>query len=227
MTATILLFDLDGTLVNAGGAGRKAMAAAFATVCQAPHAVDSVDMRGMTDLAIFRTALAAIGHPAQAELLDRLAESYLTLLREEVARAERYVVLPGVAALLDMLAQEPRVAVGLGTGNLLRGARIKLERGGIDHHFAFGGFGSDHEARQEILRIGAARGAARLGEPLANCRVVVIGDTPRDVEAGLGIGAEVVGVGTGGFAAEELVHLGAVRAFGNLSEPGVATALVG
>jgi phosphoglycolate phosphatase-like HAD superfamily hydrolase len=227
MTPAVLLFDLDGTLVNAGGAGRRALAAAFGVVCQAPNAVDRVDLRGMTDLAIFRVALAAVGHPCDASVLSRLAESYLTLLEDEVARAERYEVLPGVATLLGALSAKSGVAVGLGTGNLERGARIKLERGGIDHHFAFGGFGSDHEAREEILRIGAERGAVRLGVPLTSCRVVVIGDTPRDVEAGLRLGGEVVGVGTGGYPPQELIALGATHAFPDLSAPGVAAALVG
>jgi phosphoglycolate phosphatase len=189
--------------------------------------VDRVDMRGMTDPAIFRIALAAIGHPCDAGVLTRLAEGYLGLLEDEIARAERYEVLPGVASLLELLSSKSHLGIGLGTGNLERGARIKLERGRIDHHFAFGGFGSDHEAREEILRIGAERGRARLGVPLTSCRVVVIGDTPRDVEAGLRIGAEVVGVGTGGYPPQELIELGATRAFPDLSAPGVAAALMG
>jgi phosphoglycolate phosphatase-like HAD superfamily hydrolase len=223
----VLLFDVDGTLVNAGGAGRRALAAAFAAVCQAPEAVERLDLRGMTDSAIFRDALRAIGHPADDGVLGRLAESYLSLLPAEIARADRYEVLPGVVGLLEALGGKPGFGIGLGTGNLERGARIKLERGRIDHHFAFGGFGSDHEARKEILRIGAERGAARLGVALTRCRVVVIGDTPRDVEAGLGIGGEVVGVGTGGYQPQKLIELGATYAFPDLSAPGVAAALEG
>ena len=227
MTPTVLLFDVDGTLVNAGGAGKRAMAAAFGAVCQAPEAVDRLDLRGMTDSAIFRDALRAIGHPSDDGVLSRLAESYLSLLPGEIARAEQYQVLPGVVGLLETLGGRPALGIGLGTGNLERGARIKLERGGIDHHFAFGGFGSDHEAREEILRIGAVRGAAYLGVPLARCRVVVIGDTPRDVAAGLGIGGEVVGVGTGGYPPPKLIELGASYGFPDLSAPGVAAALAG
>jgi phosphoglycolate phosphatase-like HAD superfamily hydrolase len=227
MTPTVLLFDVDGTLVNAGGAGKRAMAAAFEAVCQAPEAVERLDLRGMTDSAIFRDALRAIGHRSDDGVIARLAERYLSLLPGEIARADRYEVLPGVPGLLEALGGRPELVVGLGTGNLERGARIKLEHGGIDHHFPFGGFGSDHEAREEILRIGAERGAARLGVPLARCRVVVIGDTPRDVEAGLRIGGEVVGVGTGGYPPPRLIELGARYAFPDLSAPGVAAALEG
>jgi phosphoglycolate phosphatase-like HAD superfamily hydrolase len=119
------------------------------------------------------------------------------------------------------------VAVGLGTGNLREGARIKLERAALAHHFTFGGFGCDHEHRPTIVRIGAERGAARLGRPLEACRVVVVGDTPRDVEAARAIGADSVTVETSGIAAAVLRAAGATHVFPDLSRAGVLEALVG
>jgi len=226
MTPTVLLFDVDGTLVNAGGAGKRAMAAAFEAVCQAPEAVERLDLRGMTDSAIFRDALRAIGHRSDDGVIARLAERYLSLLPGEIARADRYEVLPGVPGLLEALGGRPELVVGLGTGNLERGARIKLEHGRIDHHFAFGGFGSDHEDRAELIRIGAARGAAALGVAATACRVVVVGDTPKDVAAARAIGAESLGVGTSNWTAAALYDAGATWAFADLAAPGAVHALL-
>src|SRR5262249_14150563 len=106
------------------------------------------------------------------------------------------------------------------------GARLKLAHGGLDAHFPFGGFGCDHEDRVELLRIGATRGAARLGTGLDACRVVVIGDTPRDAAAARGIGATCIGVSTSGCDATSLRAAGATHTFAALAAPGVLEALV-
>jgi phosphoglycolate phosphatase-like HAD superfamily hydrolase len=129
-------------------------------------------------------------------------------------------VLPGVPEILARLKERGGCAVGLGTGNIRRGAEIKLARGGLHQHFAFGGFGCDHEDRAELLRIGAERGAARLGRPRAACRVVVSGDTVRDVQAALAIGAACIGVGTGGIALAELLQAGATAVCADLRSAG-------
>jgi phosphoglycolate phosphatase-like HAD superfamily hydrolase len=223
--ATLLLFDLDGTLLHAGEAGRRALAGAMGEVCGAPHAIDTIDLRGMTDLAIFRAALTEIGREPEPSVLAELAQSYLGLLSGEIRRARGYRVLPGVKSLLVDLERVDGVVLGLGTGNLEMGARIKLDHGALSSHFVFGGFGSDHETRSEVLRIGVERGAARVGLDPSACRVIVIGDTPRDVSAGLAIGAEVVGVSTGGYAPQTLLASGASWAFDDLSDPGVLRCL--
>ena len=119
------------------------------------------------------------------------------------------------------------MGVGLGTGNVLAGARIKLSRVGIFEKFAFGGFGSDAEDRGALIRRGAERGAEHLKVPLAECRVVVIGDTPKDVDAAVSIGAESIGVGTGGFSKDELSQHGATHAFDSLATPGALDAMLG
>lgn len=223
---TVLLFDIDGTLLETGGAGRASMAGAFADVHGRAEAASGFSYAGMTDRAIVRRGLAALSVEATDEAIEAVLAAYLVRLADEVARSPSYRVLPGVTELVPSLLGLAHVAVGLGTGNVREGAYTKLRRGGIDGHFAFGGFGCDAEDRTELLRAGARRGAAALGAEVAACRVIVIGDTPKDVAAALGIGAACVGVGTGGTSAADLVALGARWGFATLADPGVRQALL-
>jgi phosphoglycolate phosphatase-like HAD superfamily hydrolase len=222
---TVLLFDIDGTLVSTGGAGRRAMVGAFIELHQASNVFEKLSFAGMTDRAIARHGLqAAAVSPTDVEI-DRLLDTYLGLLQAELARSEGYRILPGVAKVLAALEGKPNVAVGLGTGNVRRGAYAKLARGAIDTAFAFGGFGCDAEDRIELLRAGARRGAEQLGASLEECQVVVIGDTPKDVAAAKGIGAPCIGVTTGGFSTADLSACGARRVFETLDDDGVFEAL--
>jgi phosphoglycolate phosphatase-like HAD superfamily hydrolase len=223
---TVLLFDIDGTLVWTGGAGRRAMEATFLAMTGAREAV-SFTFAGMTDRAIVRAGLENAGRPVDEASIDRLIGTYLELLTETVRSATDYGVYPGIQQALDAVRGLASFAVGLGTGNVEPGARIKLGRVELADEFAFGGFGSDHEDRARLLAIGATRGAERLGVLREACRVIVIGDTPRDVQAALAIGAECVAVGTGGDSPESLVACGATRAFADLAAPGALEALLG
>lgn len=224
---TVLLFDIDGTLVTTGGVGRRAVERAFHRQHGRPDACSLIRFDGMTDRSITRLGLEAIGVTVSDELIESLLEAYVSELREEllVSTPETYRVHTGVAEVLAACVR-PNVAVGLGTGNIVEGARLKLEHVGLYQHFAFGGFGSDHELRVELIRIGAQRGAEQLGQPLAECRVVVIGDTPKDIDAARGIGAESIGVGTAAFTAAQLLEHGATYAFDDLTAPGVLEALL-
>ena len=180
----------------------------------------------MTDRAIIRGGLERVGLTSDATAIDAICATYLAALAEEMPHSEGFRVYPGVHAVLDALAGREAVAVGLGTGNLREGARIKLEHARLYHHFAFGGFGCDHELRPALVRIGAERGAARLGVPLAACRVVVVGDTARDVEAARSIGAASIAVETSGIPAATLHAAGATHVFPNLAHADVLTALL-
>ena len=224
---TVLLFDIDGTLLHAGGAGRRAITRVFAKRHGEGALFDDVRFHGMTDRAIVRGGLARAGLPCDEAAIDALCAAYLDALAEEVPRSAGFRVHPGVTVLLDALAGRDAVAVGLGTGNLREGARIKLEHARLHHHFPFGGFGCDHEDRATLVGVGARRGAAHLGVPLEECRVVVIGDTPHDVAAARAIGAAAVTVETGGCTAEDLSAAGATRVFPTLAAPGVCAALLG
>ncbi len=215
---TVALFDVDGTLVTTGGAGRRAMRTAFGEVCGAPHALDHVKLGGKTDPMILREGLAVIGRPFEPALVADILTRYLVRLEAELEQTDGYRVFEGVLPILDR-ARDLSVAVGLGTGNVEQGAMLKLGRGGLEHRFAFGGFGSDAEDRTELVRTGATRGAAALGVALSECRVIVVGDTPRDVYAAHGIGAHCIAVATGGYTTDVLVNAGADLVVERLDEP--------
>ena len=224
---TIALFDIDGTLIVTGGTGRRSVNRAFQKLHGRADACDSFGFDGMTDRLIARTGLAAIGVAASPDAIDAWLAEYLLALADEVARADgtRFRLLPGMQQAISA-ALDANMAVGLGTGNVREGARIKLERVGVHHHFRFGGFGCDAEARPEVIRLGAERGASALGVPLAQCRVVVIGDTPRDVHAAASIGAECIAVATGSYSVEQLLASGAQHTFSDFSEPVALSALL-
>lgn len=227
MRPTVLLFDIDGTLLSTGGAGRRAIERAFAEHLGRPDACSSFRFDGMTDRGIVRKALLAIDVEPTEAAIDDLLAAYVAVLEDEVARAPHYRIHAGMDRALDAVSGRDGFAVGLGTGNIREGARVKLSRGGLYDRFSFGGFGCDHEHRPTLIEIGARRGAERLGVPLERCRVVIIGDTPSDVAAAAAMGAESIGVGTGNFTPPALLACGATHAFGSLEEPGAIEALLG
>jgi len=223
---TILLFDVDGTLITTAGAARRAIERAFAARYGRRDAL-AFPFDGMTDRAIVRAALARIGaHPTEEEI-DGFLAVYLEHLADELERSTGCRLHPGMERAVEEASARPGCAVGLGTGNIREGARLKLERVSFYAPFRFGGFGCDHEDRAELIRIGAERGAACLGVPLAECRVVVIGDTPKDVAAARAIGAESIGVATGSFSVQQLLACGATFAFEDFARTEAIAALLG
>jgi phosphoglycolate phosphatase-like HAD superfamily hydrolase len=221
---TVLLFDIDGTLIDAGGAGRRAIESAFGRVTGRADACSHFTFDGMTDRAIVRAGLRAIGRPSDEPDIDEVIDAYLEALAVEIIDSSGYTTHPGVHEVLTR-GEQRGFAIGLGTGNVRRGARIKLDRSGLFPRFSFGGFGCDHEDRAELIRVGALRGAERLGCAPRACRVVVIGDTPKDVAAALAIGAESLAVATGRYDVAALAASGATAAFARLDEPGALAML--
>ncbi|MFZ5441542.1 MAG: HAD family hydrolase [Myxococcota bacterium] len=221
---TVLLFDIDGTLVTTGGAGRRAIQRAFEVLHGRPDACSHFKFGGMTDRAIARQGLTAIGVEPSDEAIDTLLARYVRVLEEEVARVPdaTYRVHAGMREAVAAAHREG-MAVGLGTGNIREGARVKLERVGLFSAFSFGGFGDDHELRAELIRRGAERGLALLG--VREARVVIIGDTPKDIEAAQAIGAESIAVTTGGFTRAQLSA--ATRVFDTLADEGALEATLG
>jgi len=228
MRPTVLLFDIDGTLLDTGGAGRRAVDRAFQELHGRPEACRGFSFDGMTDRGIVRLGLQAIGEPVDDEAIDALLARYVACLEESVRQTpdDRYRVHAGMREAIDA-AHSERMAVGLGTGNIREGARVKLNRVGLFEKFTFGGFGDDHELRPELIRKGAERGAQQLGVQLSAARVVVIGDTPKDVAAAQAIGAESIGVATGGYTSEQLRASGATRVFESLADPDALDATLG
>lgn len=195
---TLLLFDVDGTLVSTGGAGRLAMAQAFEEVCGRADALDDIEFGGMTDRSILRIGLERLGRELDEASFRAIVDAYVERLGATVEASDGYTVFPNVRETLEACAARG-VPMGLGTGNVRRGAEIKLAPAGLHRHFAFGGFGDDAEDRGELIHTAARRGAKHAGKSLDECRVVVIGDTPKDIEAARAIGAACVAVATGGF----------------------------
>ncbi len=223
---TVLLFDVDGTLVSTGGAGRRAMERAFVETRGDADTL-TFSFGGMTDRAIARRGLDDGLRPVSEAEIDRLLASYLVHLADEVPRSANFVVHDGVTALLALAAASEGVALGLGTGNVREGARLKLGHAGLFEKFSFGGFGCDDEDRAALLAVGRDRGVAALGAPRGACRVIVLGDTPRDVAAARAIGAEIVAVATGGTSAPSLQACAPDLLVDTLAHPAVHGFLLG
>ena len=224
----MILFDVDGTLVHAAGAGRRSLERVLSgEFGRVEHALSGLRLDGMTDRLIVREVLVALGRTFEDSLCDRILESYVVALREEI-QGPGFRVLPGVVEVLTDLATAG-ATVGLCTGNVAEGARLKLARGGIDRFFEWGpdaiaGFAHDGEARELLVRAALDRGASRLGWALDPGDALVVGDTPRDVSAARAHGVPVVGVATGRYGAEELRRAGAHGVLATLD--GAAPALL-
>ena len=227
MKPTVFLFDIDGTLISSGGAARGALLRGLATFLGRESVSLSFSFAGMTDRSILRMGLTELGAAVTEERIDDMLEVYLQGLQDAVTHAEHFRVHPGVRELLEWLEGRPGIALGIGTGNVERGARIKLERVALNRYFSFGGFGCDAEARPALIAAGAKRGAHQLGLPLAQCRVVVIGDTPKDVQAAHANDAQCIAVATGGASEEALAASKPEWLFSNLAQDGVREALLG
>lgn len=218
---TVVLFDIDGTLLLTGGAGRTAMEAAleatFGTRGPAGYRYD-----GKTDPLIVRESMRHAGVPD--EVIDaRMAETlscYLAGLTAALAApAHATRVLPGVPALVAAVDAADDLVLGLLTGNVIQGAALKLATAGLAHdRFVVGAYGSDHEERPQLAPVAQARATAHLGRPVAGDRIVIIGDTPADLTCGRPIGARAVGVATGGYRRDELEGYGAYALVDDLSD---------
>lgn len=217
-----LLFDLDGTLTKGGGAGSRAMGRALQARPQAVEELRRMRLDGMTDRSIARILLA-VGEdaalPLEARLpvvreeeIDAVLAQYLQALERECA-VNPYVPLPGVLALLPRLAQRDDVLLCLCTGNLLRGAQVKLASAGIVTPFRCAGTGSDAEPRPQIVRVAWQRAQA-----LGATRGLVIGDTPRDILAAHEAGLPACGVATGRYSAHDLAAHGAELVLSSFSD---------
>lgn len=220
----VVLFDIDGTLVDCGGVGRRSMQRAFADRYQRADACDAINFGGMTDRAIIRAGMTAIEAEISERAIDALIALYLRLLAAEIPHAERFRVLPGARELVA-LSLAVGHAVGLGTGNVRGGAQLKLERGGLWASFAFGGFGCDAEARAELLAVGRTRGASKLGKAPEDCKTLIVGDTPRDIAAAHAIGASCLAVTTGRFDEQQLRDAGATLVVDSLASDAARRAI--
>jgi len=208
----LVLFDIDGTLILSHGAGMRAFYRGLSQVFGLTMQKDSVSPDGKTDPLIARECLAYFRqeHLWNDESRANLFDCYLACLEEEMEQARlngSIRILPGVTALLEKLASEPEYALGLVTGNLEGGARIKLAKAGLDRYFHFGGYGSDAEDRTALVRMAIERGRDHVA-PEAVDRTFVIGDTPLDVIHGRAAGASVIAVASANYKIADLQACG-------------------
>ena len=200
----LVLFDIDGTIMLSAGAGGRAVRRALVEVFGAPgpeqHRFD-----GKTDPQIVRELMSLAGHGAEQidARMPALFERYLAYLNDELqvsAAAGGIRIMPGIFDLLDALEARDDVVLGLLTGNLAEGARAKLSAGGINpDRFRVGAYGSDHEVRGELPAVAQRRANEQLGLSFSGRDIVVIGDTPADLQCGVAIGCRA-GVGRNGRA---------------------------
>lgn len=206
----LLLFDIDGTLVLTGGAGIRALNRAFRQVVGIENAMDGIRPHGKTDPAIVREIFVGQGRNGHTpDIVARILDAYVSFLPDEVRSSTTYRILPGILSFLETFKEHPGIVCGLATGNVEQGARIKLERGNLNSYFRFGGFGSDAENRTDLVRRAAEKGILQAGQTIDPQDIFVIGDTPRDIEAGKGAGFRTVGVATSDYSEDLLEAAGA------------------
>jgi phosphoglycolate phosphatase-like HAD superfamily hydrolase len=199
----VCLFDIDGTLIKTGGAGKAALEGALTRVFGIAPATEELSYSGRTDRAIIRDLFALHGVPDTAANCQRLTTAYLERL-PGCLQLGTGRVLPGIAELLEQLNGRADVLIGLLTGNLRAGARAKLGHFGLFDYFVCGGYGDVHLDRDDVAREALAEVRQRLNGTLVLDRVWVIGDTPLDVRCARAVGARVAAVATGWHSTEEL-----------------------
>jgi phosphoglycolate phosphatase len=238
----LVLFDIDCTLIDAHGAGGRAILRAIKDVYGREGELGGYSFHGRTDPGIIRdlaTLWAADPQVAHGEsngasqpqvittlgystvdvdrLLPACLSRYAELVREEIA-AGFVEVLPGIAELVPALSADDRVLLGLLTGNMEEGARIKLAPTGLWPYFAVGAFGSDSADRPDLPAVAVARAEALNGRRYAGKQIVVVGDSPADIECGAHLGVRSVAVATGRHAADELLAYGPDHVFADFSD---------
>ncbi|MGZ4973849.1 MAG: HAD family hydrolase [Limisphaerales bacterium] len=200
----VVLFDIDGTLIHTGGAGVKAFARAFSEEFGLHDGSENLKFAGRTDVSLVREFFNLHKVEPTPEHFSRFFQVYLHWLEKMVADCDGGVFhgVDNFFAQLQLLQERP--AVGLLTGNIKRGAEIKLNKYGIWDRFAFGGFADDHEDRNCIAAAARERGEKHFGKPVRKEEVLVIGDTPLDIRCARAIGAKVLAVATGSFSVAQL-----------------------
>jgi phosphoglycolate phosphatase len=216
---TVILFDIDGTLVLTGGAGMRAMARAFHELFSIPNAFEGVPMAGRTDTAILADAVRRTGIRPSDPRLSRFRDRYIATLHEELERPHPGKrVMPGVRALLDALIARDDVFLALLTGNFTEAARAKLAHFDLWRYFACGAFADDAEDRNALVPVALERVRACGLATVDRRDIVVVGDTPHDVRCAAAAGVRSIAVATGFSDRAELAASGADVVFEDLSD---------
>jgi phosphoglycolate phosphatase-like HAD superfamily hydrolase len=213
----LILFDIDGTLIDSGGAGVRALDLAMKDLFAIENAFHGISMAGRTDTQIIRDGLKKNDLPADGTM-DAVIRAYLGYLSREMQN-DRKQVKPGIYEILTELQTFSNLATGLLTGNLEKGARIKLDPFRLNEFFPSGAFGSDDEDRNNLLPIAVKRfeDLSQKGITISEC--ILVGDTPRDVECAHVHGAICIGVATGPYSYDSLMEAGADHVVTDLTDP--------
>lgn len=204
----LVLFDIDGTLLRDGMAAKIAFARALRETYQTTGPIESFRFAGMTDPECVTEIMRAAGieDPVIRDRREACLRRYVENLTAEVRLHQDAVLFPGVRELLEKLDKLDTVLVGLLTGNVSRGAELKLRRWNLEPYFRFGAYGDDHENRAELARIALEKARAISGHPFRGSETTVIGDTPKDIACARAIGARAVAVATGTVSRDVLLH---------------------
>lgn len=220
----LLLFDIDGTLIDTGGAGLLSLRESFhlAFPGHESSVFPRLDLGGATDRGVARFIFGHYGLCDAPEIHERYFLHYTGALERNLSafvREGKGRLLPGVATLLESLAQEPSNRLAVLTGNLREGAWIKLRAFGLDRHFTTGAYGDDHHDRNELGPIALGRILESHAESFAPGHTAVIGDTPRDIACARAFGAKAIAVATGTASLHQLEAAGPDLLFEDFSDP--------
>ena len=223
----LFLFDIDGTLLLTGRAGEHALRLGFKERFGVDDDLSSISFAGSTDSAIVRQMFTAHDIPATPENIADLLDGYVHHLAKELPRREGRV-LPGIVELLKALHQREDCVLGLLTGNIERGAELKLSHYGVWDYFEFGAYADEHVDRNKLGPVAHARAAEKHGISFEAEDVFVLGDTPRDIACARAAGFVAVAIATGSYGIEDLASHKPDFLFGDLSDTtGVLEALLG
>lgn len=217
MKQKLLLWDIDGTLIWGGGGGERALICAMKQVFSVDADLTQIDYAGRTDKLIGLMLMEHYGVESNADNLHNFVEAYLEHLAIEIHAGETKIH-PGILPILDQVNAREDLLQGLLTGNMIRGAEIKLNHFSLWHYFEFGAFADDSALRNEIAPHALRRAIEKANYEFPPEDVFVIGDTPHDIECGKIIGAQTIAVATGNFSAQELAAYQPSKVFEDLSD---------
>ena len=229
MNPALILFDIDGTLLLSGRAGLRAMTRAFADTFGITNAFEGQSFGGRTDSYLVSTALRANGMPDTPEQHERFRQTYIPLLAEEIEHpgTGHKGLMPGARELLEALGDHDHLHLALLTGNYREAAEVKLQHFELWDFFEWGAFSDDAADRNALVPIARRRAETYDIPGEAIELVIVIGDTPHDIECARVAGARSIAVATGGFTVEQLREAGADEVLADLSDTRRVLALLG
>ncbi len=179
---TLVLFDIDGTLLHCGSSARESLARALSEITETEIALHLEDVAGFTDLGIIQNALKRVGllNGNPDGIVQKVGDRYLEILQVEYPKRNDQYLYPGIPELLEQTNAHPELRLGLLTGNLIAGAKVKLAKFDIWDYFKIGAFGSDSIDRNELPKVAWRKALESLGETYTPEQTILVGDTPRD-----------------------------------------------